>query len=131
MGFRTTELLFPVIATCKSGTAVKVAHRMAAMVYDDDDPTRPKDKPPRRYFGGYRPLADAIGRIHFDYPQTPEQVAANTLTHSAIDTAIRTLINAGVLQRMTRAINGHTAEYEVLPHISALAAEIEHGTTNF
>lgn len=111
------------------GNAAKIGFALAVRTFDDGARNRPEGIPPRTYFGSSRKLADAIGKEWIPEPTTPDQLHHNRKITKLVNEGIRVLKDAGIIRQISKAVNGSTAAFEVLPQITDLQAEIE--ATNF
>lgn len=129
MGWKTANAMRANLAHCPHGghgeRALSIALEMADTARDDPERVAEGDKPPRRYFAGYGPLADAIGRTWTPNPETEDERRANKRAAATIDRSVARLIEHGHIRRIRKAVNGWHAEYELLPDLTDFKADIE------
>lgn len=81
------------------GNAFKVLLRMALVALDQPDK---RGRPAELYYGGWEPLADALGHTSL----TPA-------AHTAVRKALKTLTDAGVVKPMNHARQGTRQTYRL------------------
>lgn len=97
------------------GNAAKIGMSMALNTYDDEARDVDERYPRRRFVGGARELANAIGKDWIANPKTAEDRHHNHKISKLVSESTRVLKNAGIIREIGRAVNGQRAIYEVLP----------------